>query len=298
MRITLTGASGFLGTLLRDALLNEGHEILALVRKPPSQKDEVSWNPSRREIDTGGLEGTDAVIHLSGENIGMKRWTKRKKERIYSSRVESTRFLCEVLSALSSPPAILLSASAVGIYGNRGDEILTEASAPGVGFLANLAQDWEASTNPARERGIRVVHLRFGIVLSPKGGALPLLLKIHKWFLGGRLGSGNQWISWIAGEDVIAIVRFLLKSPDISGPVNVVSPEPIRQKELCSLLSKITKRSAFMHIPTPLLRLLLGEIATEVFLSSQRVYPRVLLDAGYRFLFPDLPSALAKLTGS
>ncbi len=297
MRLVLSGGTGFLGGLLRRALSEEGHQVVLLVRRPPSHAEEIFWNYGERKIEREKLEGMDVFIHLSGENIGRGRWTRKKKERIYSSRVESTRFLCEVLATLSSPPKTLLTASAVGIYGNRSEEVLTEASAPGAGFLARLACDWESATQPAREKGIRVVPLRFGVVLSQEGGALPLLIKTYRWFLGGRLGSGAQWISWVSDEDVTGVVKFLLEKEEIRGPVNLVAREPVRQRELSHLLTKITKRPALMSFPAPILRLLLGEMATEMLLSSQRVYPEMLLKAGYRFRWAQLPPFLEKMTG-
>jgi uncharacterized protein (TIGR01777 family) len=298
MRVAITGGSGFLGRLIRRSLSEEGHEVLRLVRYAPARAGEVYWDYSQKEVEKEKLQKVDLFIHLSGENISRGRWTESRKQRLYSSRVESTRFLSEVIRDLDPPPRGFFTASAVGIYGDRGDETLTEASPPGEGFLARLARDWESATEPARERGIRVVPLRFGMVLSKEGGALPLLMKVYRFCLGGRLGSGNQWVSWVAEGDVIGILRFLLERTEISGAVNVVSPQPVRQREFSALLARALRRPAFCHAPAFLLRWFLGEMAREVLLASQRAYPQRLSEAGYVFQEPDLGRLLAKLTGS
>jgi uncharacterized protein (TIGR01777 family) len=245
-------------------------------------------------LDPAALEGVDAVIHLSGENVGA-RWTEKRKQAIRSSRVRSTRLLSETLASLQRPPVVMVSASAVGIYGDRGDEVLTESSAagdPGRDFLVSVTQEWERAAEPAHTAGIRVAHPRFGVVLSPAGGALGKMLPPFRLGLGGRLGSGRQWMSWISIDDAIEAVCGMLVEPRLQGPINVTAPEPVTNLDFTSTLARVLSRPAVFPVPEAALRIALGEMAKGTILSSARAVPAKLLDAGYRFRYPGLETAL------
>src|SRR5438270_10085660 len=275
MRILTTGMSGLIGRALRPELEKRGCEIVRLKTGAARETNEIAWDPLR-PLEVATVGGFDAVIHLAGENI-FGRWSKRKKKSIYDSRVLGTRHLCAALAACASKPKVLLAASAVGFYGSHHDELLTEASANGKGFLADLAWDWEAATDPARRAGIRVVNLRSGIVLSPKGGALARMLPILRLGLGGKVGSGKQWMSWIAIEDEIAAILFCLDHNEISGPVNLTAPNPVTNAEFARTLGRAVNRPAFFSVPEFAVRMLLGrEMAVETVLASQRVTPEKL----------------------
>lgn len=292
MRIWVTGSGGLVGSALCEALAMDGHELVRLVRRPARSAGEARWDPA-----TGSVEPVDpppdAVLHLAGENVASGRWNASRRARIRASRVDASRLLVGTLLRCG-PPRIHLQASAVGFYGDRGDEVLTESSPPGEGFLASVCREWEAAASPLAEAGCRVAFLRFGMVLSRSGGALARMLPAFRLGLGGPLGSGRQWLSWIGLEDVVRAVPFLLEH-EVHGPVNLVSPHPVRQREFARALGAVLRRPALMPAPAPLLRLLLGDLANELLLSSQRAVPRALEDAGFRFAHPEIGGALASL---
>lgn len=291
--VLVSGATGLIGGALVRYLTRLGYGVRTLVRHAP-RIGEVSWDPAAGRLDAAHLEGLHAVVHLAGENIGA-RWTSERKERIRNSRVEGTRLLSEALRRLQRPPAVMVSASAVGIYGNRGDEILTEESQPataGRDFLAGVVEQWEAAADPARQAGIRVVHPRFGLALSRHGGALRKLLPIFRLGLGGRLGSGVQWMSWIAIDDLVAAVHHLIKTETLHGAVNVTSPEPSRNANFTRTLGDVLGRPTIFPVPSAALHLAFGEMADSTLLASTRVVPNRLLSSGYSFSFPHLGAAL------
>lgn len=296
MRIAITGASGLIGSALVAAGKARGDEITRLVRRSAPGEEGI-WDPEAGLLDTGPLEDQDAVVHLAGENIAARRWTARQKARIRSSRVEGTRRLCEGLARLERPPRVLACASAIGFYGNRGDTVLDESSPAGSGFLPEVCQQWEAAAKPARQAGIRVVHLRFGVVLSAQGGALARMLLPFRLGLGGRMGDGRQWMSWISLDDVVAGILHLLSSEGIQGPVNLVSPQPVTNRDFARTLGRVLRRPAWFAVPRVALRLALGEMADELLLASTRVVPRVLLQASYCFVHTELETALRHLLG-
>jgi uncharacterized protein len=299
-RVLLTGSSGLIGTSLVRSLMQNRISTITLHRRPSAQRTEASewWDPyaatpvSRPE----GLEGVTAAVHLSGVNLAGRRWTSAYKGEISASRVTPTHALAKLLAGLRSKPEVLVCASAIGIYGNRGDEELSEASPPGSGFLPDLCVAWEEAARPAEDAGIRVVHLRFGVVLSPQGGALEQMLPIFRAGLGGRLGSGRQWISWIALPDVIRVIEFVLQtrsmSRNISGPVNVVAPNPVTNLEFTRSLARALRRPAVLPVPAFALRLAFGEMAEATILQSERVVPARLSAAGFDFEYPKLDAAL------
>jgi uncharacterized protein (TIGR01777 family) len=295
--IAVTGASGLIGRALVQELTRRGHQVSRMVRRPAG-RGEISWDPARGILEPGDLEGVDAVVHLAGENVAA-RWTGAKKQRIRDSRVRSTRLLSETLGRLRRPPRVLVSASAVGIYGNRGDEILTEVSPPGDpgrSFLVAVAQEWEAAAEPARAVA-RVVHPRFGIVLSPQGGALQKMLPAFRIGLGGRVGSGSQWVSWVSLDDAVGAVIHSLFSDTLQGAVNVTAPVPLTNSEFTRILGRVLSRPTVFPVPATVLRLALGEMANDTLLTSARVVPTQLLKSGYRFQHSDLESALRHVLG-
>ncbi|MCY3783131.1 MAG: TIGR01777 family oxidoreductase [Chloroflexi bacterium] len=293
MRVALTGGSGLIGGAVTAALLADGHEVIHLVRPPRrAAEGQVAWDPAGGTIDAGGLEGLDAVVHLAGEPTTAWRWTAAKKRRIYASRVDGTRLLAETLAVLQSRPRVFVSYSAVGYYGDRGDEVLREDSPPGSGFLAKVATDWEAAAHPATGREIRVVHLRGAPVVAGHSAFLTRQAPAFKLGLGGPLGSGRQWWPWVALEDVVGVVRHVLARDDIRGPVNVVAPELCTNFEFARTLGRVLGRPALLPVPSPLLRAAMGEIAGEMLLASQRVEPARLVESGYHFHFPMLEPAL------
>jgi len=293
LHIVVSGAGGLIGSALVRRLTTQGHRVTRLVRRPPGP-GEIPWDPVARSLDPAALEGADAVVHLSGENVGA-RWTTARKARIRSSRVASTRLLSETLAGLLRPPQVLISASAVGIYGDRGDEVLTEESPPGDpnrDFLVSVTREWEKAAEPARVEGIRVVHPRFGVVLSPAGGALRKMLLPFRLGLGARLGSGKQWMSWISIDDVVQALHQALVDDGLQGAVNATAPEPLTNRDFTRTLARVLSRPALFAVPESALRLALGEMAGGTILSSARVVPARLLQAGYHFGHPDLESAL------
>ena len=293
LHIVVSGAGGLIGSALVRRLTIQGHRVSRLVRRAAGP-GEIAWDPAARSLDPATLEGADAVVHLSGENVGA-RWTTARKARIRSSRVASTRLLSETLAGLQRPPQVLISASAVGIYGDRGDEVLTEESPPGDpnrDFLVSVTREWEKAAEPARVEGIRVVHPRFGVVLSPAGGALRKMLLPFRLGLGARLGSGKLWMSWISIDDAVQAVHQALVDDGLQGPVNVTAPDPLTNRDFTRTLARVLSRPALFAVPESALRLALGEMAGGTILSSARVVPARLLQAGYHFGHPDLESAL------
>lgn len=288
----MTGASGFIGRALTRSLESAGHTVLPISRSAGAGRA-IQWDPERGKLDPRALEGIDAAINLAGENIG-QRWTSEVKRRIRDSRVRGTELLATTLARLETPPSVLVSASAVGIYGDRGDEILKEDSPPGNDFLAVVVQEWEDVAEPAREAGIRVVHPRQGVVLSPGGGALKRLLLPFRLGIGGRIGSGMQWMSWIDRRDLVSLIGFLLES-DLAGAVNAVSPQPVRNAEFSSTLGRVLGRPAVIPTPALLLKLLFGEMAEATLMAGQRVLPDRLLAGGFEFRYPRLHTALEEM---
>ncbi len=287
MRVLLAGGTGFVGSALTRRLLSRGHQVSLLSRRPstPTAAPPVfHWDPERGEFDGNALTGTDAVVNLAGESLAGRRWTEARKRALVESRVGATRW--------SARPSALVSATAVGIYGDRGEEVLTEESPPGAGFLANLCRAWEEAALPARDLGLRVVAARFGIVLDSRGGALASLLPLFRAGLGGALGNGKQWMSWVSLPDLAAVLEMALEREDASGVWNVVSPAPVRNRDFARTLGRILKRPAILPAPAFALRLVLGEMADEALLSSACVAPKRLTSLGYRFAFEDLDRAL------
>ncbi|MCW5199395.1 TIGR01777 family oxidoreductase [Desulfobulbus sp. F1] len=293
MNILISGASGLVGRALMQSLSNQSHQVLALRRD--TTHTAPFWDIDRQIIELGPSKQVDAVINLSGENIADSRWTVARKERIRQSRVDGTRLLAQFFAQTDYKPKVIISASAVGIYGDRGDEELTEASSIGTGFLAHVAQEWEAAAQPARAAGIRVVNLRFGIVLSTEGGALAKMLPLFKLGLGGVMGSGKQWMSWISRDELPHIITHILQHEELDGPVNAVSPCPATNREFTKALSKVLCRPALLPAPRFLLELLLGEMGRELLFASTKVTPSRLLASGYVFREPDLATTLNHL---
>jgi uncharacterized protein len=298
MRVLMSGASGLIGSALVPALVGEGDPVTRLVRSPrQGGADTLRWDPNAGAIDGARLDGIDAVVHLSGETVA-GRWSEAKKTRIMESRRRSTRLLAETVARLERPPQAFVSASAVGYYGNGGAERLTEESPAGTGFLAEVVREWEAATQSAAEARIRVVNLRFGIVLSREGGALRQMLTPFRLGLGGPLGSGRQYVSWVAIDDVVGIVQHALRTTDLSGPVNACSPLPVTSKEFARTLGGVLRRPALLPVPPRALRILFGEFADEGLLWSQRAMPAKLVASGYSFHFPELEGALRHVLGN
>jgi len=300
MKILIAGSSGLVGTALGSVLARAGHTVCRLVR-PQSAAGEgategfaVARNPGTGELGGAGV-GADAVVNLAGASIADGRWSKQRKELLRASRIDTTRALVNALAKMNARPSVLVSASAIGFYGNRGDETLTEESKPGTGFLSGLSQEWEAEALKAEALGIRVVLARFGIILAREGGALPKMLTPFKLGVGGRLGNGKQWMSWVTLEEAVGILRFVIENAPLRGAINVVSPQPLQNAAFTKALAKAMHRPALFPAPAFALRLALGEMANALLLSSQRVAPQALQKLGYRFLHTDLNSALAKV---
>ncbi len=298
MRILISGSSGLIGTAVADALARDGHTIQRLVRagsKNEPRSGDVRWDPASGELNAAAAEGADAVVNLAGASIGEGRWTATRKELLRASRISSTRNLIRALGKLQKPPRVFLSASAVGYFGNRGDEELTEDSAAGNDFLATLCKDWETEAAAAEDFGARTVCTRFGIVLARDGGALPRMVTPFKLGAGGRLGSGKQWMSWVTLREVANIVKFVLATESLSGAVNAVAPGPVRNSEFTKILASVLHRPAIFPAPAFALKLALGEMAEGLLLSGQRVLPARLLAAGYQFQTTDLRPALQEV---
>lgn len=301
MHIGITGSSGLIGTHLCNALSSRGHRLTLFMRKPCSAAPALSgarvvqWDAGSGSPDTKYLSDLDAVVHLAGEPIASGRWSKRKKLAIRHSRVHGTRFLVDALRRADKLPPVLISASAVGYYGSRGDEGLNEESSMGVDFLAGVARDWEKEALKLTGLGARVVTARFGIVLSSKGGALPKMIPPFRFLLGAALGSGRQYMSWIHVDDAVNMIEYALQNEQVEGPLNVTAPTPVTNSEFSSLVGKVLHRPVFLRVPGFVLKLLLGEMAEALLLNGQRVEPQKALRAGYQFKFPELEGALRDL---
>jgi len=295
MDVVVSGSHGFIGSALVPALTAAGHRPRRLVRGPAAGGD-VSWDPDAGTIDAAALEGTEGVVHLGGVGIGDKRWTPQQKERIRGSRVRGTTVLAEALASLADRPLVLVSASAVGYYGDRGDEILTEESTPGNGFLAGVVRAWEEATAPAADAGVRVVNMRSGVVQSPAGGALKKQLPLFRFGVGGPLGNGRQWVSWITLDDEIAVILHLLGDDTLAGPVNATAPEPVTSAGLARALGKALHRPAVLPVPKVGLKVVVGrQMADEMVTASQRVVPVRLQAAGFSFRHPAVEPAMAAI---
>jgi uncharacterized protein (TIGR01777 family) len=296
MRIIVAGGSGYIGTALNRRLREAGHEIVQLVRRPAAGPGEVSWRPNETGLDPAVVDGADAAVNLAGVGVGDHRWTAEYKKLLRSSRINSTRALAQAIADAPNPPKVLLNASAVGFYGDRGDTELDESSAPGTGYFPELCQAWEAATEPAEPVGVRVLHLRTGLVLGPGGGLLGPMLPLFRLGLGFRMGNGRQWMSWISLADEVGAIEFLLTADQIAGPVNLTAPAPVRNADFAGTFGKVLHRPAVLPVPAVAMRLGLGEFGSES-LASQRVLPAVLTGAGYSFQHPDPASALRWSTG-
>ena len=298
MRVLVTGSSGLIGSALVPNLSADGHQVTRLVRpKTRPGAEQVVWDPDSGRLDPATIEGFDAVVHLAGENVASRRWTVEQKKRLFESRVKSTQLLAGTLAQLSHPPRTLVCASAIGYYGDRGDVVLTEDSSSGSGFASTMCREWEGAAELAAKGGIRVVRLRIGAVLSAAGGALALMLPPFKAGLGGALGSGRQYMSWIAINDVIGVIRHVLSNESLSGPVNAVAPQPVTNREFTKILGRVLGRPTFLRVPSFALRLAVGEMAEELLLASQRILPARLQSSGYTFRYPELEDALRDLLG-
>lgn len=291
MRVLISGVYGLIGGALAKSLKADGHDVAGLVRRVKNPGD-VAWDPENNQLDAGAIEGFDAVVHLAGESIAKGRWTQAKKRRIRDSRIVGTRLLAETLGILSRPPKVFLSASAVGYYGDRGEAVLDEASAPGEGFLADVCVEWEGAAKPAAAKNIRVAHPRFGVVLSKDGGALPAMLLPFKMGVGGKIGKGDQFMSWVSLEDAVAALRKMLADEAITGPVNVVAPEPVTNLVFTKALGRALHRPTVLPLPAFAAKIALGPMAQDLLLASARVLPRRLERAGFSFQHPAVDGAL------
>lgn len=296
MNILISGSTGMIGSALIEILKNQNHRVTRLVRSPlQSSEQTVQWNPAAGTLNAKELEGCDAVVHLAGESIAASRWTEAQKAKIRDSRVQGTKLLSETLTQLAKPPKVLVCASAIGYYGNRGDTILREDSGVGTGFLANICQEWESAADPAKKKGIRVVPVRTGIVLSPKGGALAKMLLPFKLGVGGIMGNGRQYWSWISLDDVIGAFHHALTNENVNGAVNAVAPRAVTNAEFTKTFGKVLSRPTIFPLPGFAARLVLGEMADDLLLSSARIEPARLLASGYKFKHPELEGALRDL---
>lgn len=292
MRVLVTGSTGLVGSALLVALHKDGHEIVRLVRKPIGNGKEILWNPSANELPTKELEGFDAVVHLAGEGIAEGRWNAAKKARIRDSRIKGTQLLVDTLCKLDKPPRTLVSASAIGYYGETGQVAVKEDAPAGNSFLAQVCRDWESATFAVKEKGIRLVNLRIGVVLSGKGGALAKMLLPFKMGVGGVLGTGRQYMSWIGLEDLVRIIQFAIENPACNGPINAVSPNAVTNREFTKTLGKVLKRPTIFPVPAFAARLAFGEMADELLLASIRVEPAKLAHLEFKFERPELESSL------
>jgi uncharacterized protein len=292
MKIIIAGASGLIGSALAPAFAAAGHEVHRLVRRPASRPEEIPWHPAEGELDPAHLAGAEVIVNLAGENIAAGRWTAARRERIRRSRIDSTKTLVSAITRAPTAIAALLSASAVGFYGDRGDEVLTESSLAGRGFLPEVCLAWETHADAAARAGVRTVRLRFGMVLAGDGGALCRMLPLFRAGLGGRLGSGRQWMSWVSIQDVVGAIVHCAESAACTGPVNVTAPEPVRNAEFAATLARVVRRPAVLPAPAWGLRAAFGSMADEALLASERAVPERLLGTGYAFRQPTLEGAL------
>ncbi len=298
MNILITGSTGMIGTALIEFLKARGHRVTRLVRtSEQSSEPVVRWDPNAGVLQASEIEGCDAVVHLAGESIAASRWTTVQKAKIRDSRVQGTTLLAEALAKLKQPPKVLVSASAIGYYGHRGDEALREESSPGTGFLPATCVEWEKAADPARQKGIRVVHPRFGIILSPKGGALAKMLLPFKLGAGGIIGNGKQYWSWVSLDDVIGAIHHAIVTESVVGPMNVVAPRAVTNYEFTKTLGRVLSRPAIFPLPAFAARLVLGEMADELLLASARIEPARLVATGYKFRHTELEKALRELLG-
>lgn len=298
MDVAITGASGLIGTALGGSLREAGHRVRPVVRRASDDPLAVRWDPAAGTIDAGGLDGVDAVVHLAGAGIGDRRWSADRKREILESRTRGTDLVARTLAAMASPPAVLVSASAIGFYGDPGDEVVTELSPPGDDFVAGIVQAWEAAAQPAVDAGIRTVFPRLAPVLAREGGILGRMALPFRLFAGGPFGSGRQWMSWVTLDDAVAALRFLIERDDIEGPVNVASPEPVTNREMADAIGRALHRPSALPAPAFALRLVLGRgRADSLLFVSQRVRPDVLMGAGFAFAHPDIDGALAATLG-
>ena len=296
MHVLVTGSHGLIGSALMPFLGGDGHQVRRLLRTESDESGTTSWNPDAGTFAPGAFAGIDAVVHLAGESIASGRWTTARKSNIRDSRVIGTRNLCTALAGLETPPRVLVAASAIGFYGDRGDELLDESAPPGSGFLPDVCQEWEDAVAPARARGIRVVHLRTGIVFSRRGGALAQMLLPFKLGAGGVLGSGNQYMSWVALDDMLGIVLHALTDTSINGPVNAVAGA-VTNRYFTKTLGTVLHRPTIFPVPAFAVRLLFGEMGDALLLASTRVTPTRLTEAGFEFAYPDLEDALRHVLG-
>jgi uncharacterized protein (TIGR01777 family) len=296
-RILISGASGLVGGALQVALRAAGHEVIVLKRGKP-MPDTATWDPDRGQLDLSAAGEIDAVIHLAGDNISSGRWTEKKKTRILASRVQGTSLLAQHFASSTYKPEVFLSASAIGIYGHRDDEVVAESSSLGEGFLADVCQQWEGATASAEQAGIRVVHARIGVILDASGGALSKLLPPFRCGLGGKLGNGKQWMSWISLADVVASMQFLLQQTDIQAAVNLVAPNASTNERLTKTLARVLGRPSFLPLPAFVVRLIFGQMGQELLLSGVRVQPQVLLENGFEFRHPQLEALLSQQVAS
>ncbi len=299
MNILITGTSGLIGSALVQFLTARGQRVTRLVRRIPRQgAEEIFWDPEAGRIDAASLEGSEAVVHLAGESIAAGRWTAVKKKRILDSRVKGTDLLARTLASLRRPPQVMISTSAVGYYGDRGAEILREESAPGSGFLADVCRRWEQAASVAATGGIRLVVLRLGMILSSAGGALRQMLPPFRFGIGGRLGSGTQYLGWLTLDDLLEIISFTLLHSSLGGTINAVSPNPVTNGEFTRILARALGRPAVFSVPSLAIRMMLGEMGEQLLLASARVVPARLIEAGYQFRYPELEPALRHVLAS
>ncbi len=291
MRVLITGASGLIGSALMSELRTAGHEPVALVRRPPRNANELRWDPGGA-IDGSNFNSADAVVHLAGENVGAGRWNEQRKSRILNSRVQGTQTIAASMARANPKPRVLVSASANGIYGETGDKVVTEAEPSGSTFLSEVGRQWEQATGAASEAGIRTVLLRTGIVLNKKGGALPRMLPPFRMGVGGRIGDGRQWMSWITLEDEIRLIMHAIMNESIRGPVNAVAPNPVTNLEFTRVLGSVLHRPTLFPLPAFVVRAAFGQMGEELLLASNRALPKAALDSGFRFRHPELRGAL------
>ncbi|WP_327423600.1 TIGR01777 family oxidoreductase [Streptomyces sp. NBC_01527] len=290
-RIAVTGSTGLIGTALVRSLRVDGHDVVRLVRRPARAGDEVEWDPKRGYVDGAGLVGCDAVVHLAGAGVGDRRWTEEYKQEIRDSRVLGTEAIAQAVASLDVPPKVLLSGSAIGYYGDTGDRAVDESAPPGEGFLPSVCVEWEAAAAPAEEAGVRTAFARTGLVVGREGGAWGRLFPLFRAGLGGRLGSGHQYWSFIALHDHIAALRHILDTPSLSGPVNLTGPAPVTNGEVTAAMGRVLRRPTLFAVPAPALRIALGDFAEDV-LGSQRVLPSRLLESGFSFAFPGIDASI------